>query len=718
MKNFFSKAPANTSQPPPLAKKGTCPIAALRKFFGGETHQEAPAGVPSLTTNQGIPIADNQNSLKAGIGGPTLLEDFVLREKITHFDHERIPERIVHARGSGAHGFFESYGDLSDVTRARFLEAGKKTPVFVRFSTVAGGAGSGDLPRDVRGFSVKFYTEEGNFDLVGNNIPVFFIQDAMKFPDLIHAVKKEPDRGYPEAASAHDTFWDFISLMPESMHMIMWAMSDRTIPRSLRMIQGFGVHTFRLINADGKSTFVKFHWRPLLGCASVLWDEAVKINGADPDFHRRDLYEAIARGDAPEWELGFQLFDQKTADALDFDVLDPTKLIPEEIIPVRYVGKLTLDRNPDNFFAETEQVAFCPANIVPGIDFSNDPLLQGRLFSYLDTQLSRLGGPNFHQIPVNAPRCPMRNFQRDGLRQMTVPKGRVAYEPSSLDNGHVRENPAVGFQTFATKGAPETLDAEKTRRRKETFADHYSQARMFFRSLEAPERRHLINAFTFELSKVESKPVRCRMLGHLHLVDSELGKIVEEMMGMAGQAQFVTPAVPVRDIAPSPAVSLHAQMKETLKGRKVGVLLGDGFDSGILHALQGAVDAEHACLVKVTPKIGGARNRDGLLFEGDMALSGGPSLFFDAVVVLTSDESAAKLATEAAAVDWIRDAFGHLKVVGASESSQPLLNAAGVEPDEGLVVLSAKDVVKEFIAAARRGRIWDREPKLRSLGQR
>lgn len=718
MKNFLSKKPAAPIDAPPVAKKGTCPMAALRKFFGGETHQQAPAAVPSLTTNQGLVVEDNQNSLKAGIGGPTLLEDFVLREKITHFDHERIPERIVHARGSGAHGFFESYGDLSDVTQARFLEPGKKTPVFVRFSTVAGGAGSVDLPRDVRGFAVKFYTEDGNFDLVGNNIPVFFIQDAMKFTDLVHAVKKEPDRGYPEAASAHDTFWDFISLMPESMHMIMWAMSDRTIPRSLRMIQGFGVHTFRFVNAQGESTFVKFHWRPLLGCASVLWDEAVKISGADPDFHRRDLYEAIARGDSPEWELGLQLFDQKTADTFDFDILDPTKLVPEELIPIRYVGKMTLDRNPDNFFAETEQVAFCPANIVPGIDLSNDPLLQGRLFSYLDTQLTRLGGPNFHQIPINAPRCPMRNFQRDGLRQMTVPKGRVAYEPSSLDGGNVRENPALGFRTFPRSENVDVSPGDKTRLRKETFADHYSQARMFFRSLAEPERRHLINALTFELSKVEAKPIRCRMLGHLNLIDPQLGAVVAEAMGMEGQAQFVTPAVPVKDFAPSPAVSLQSQMKETLKGRKVGVLLGDGFDSSLLHQLQGAVEAEQACLVKVTPRIGGAKNSEGILFAGDMALSGGPSIFFDAVAVLGSEDSIAQFAREAAAVDWVRDAFGHLKVIGFSDPSQPLLAAAGVNPDDGVLALTAKETVKAFVTTARRARIWSREPALRSLGQR
>lgn len=691
-------------------------MAALRRFFGGETHQESTAPAAALTTNQGVAIADNQNSLKAGIGGPTLLEDFVLREKITHFDHERIPERIVHARGSGAHGFFESYGSLSDITCAKFLEPGKRTPVFARFSTVAGGAGSGDLPRDVRGFSVKFYTEEGNYDFVGNNIPVFFIQDAMKFPDLIHSVKMEPDRGYPQAASAHDTFWDFCSLMPESMHMLVWAMSDRAIPRSLRMIQGFGIHTFRLVNAEGKSTFVKFHWKPLLGVASVVWDEAVKINGADPDFHRRDLFEAIAAGDAPQWELGFQLFDQATADSLDFDVLDPTKLIPEEIIPVRPVGKMTLDRNPDNFFAETEQVAFCPANVVPGIDFTNDPLLQGRLFSYLDTQLSRLGGPNFHQIPVNAPRCPMRNFQRDGLRQMFVPKGRVSYEPNSLDAGYPRENPAAGFTSFPAKGAPETLDAEKTRRRKDTFADHYSQARMFFRSLSNPEQMHVISAFSFELSKVETKAIRVRMLGHLHLIDEQLAEGVETALGMVGQAQTITPAVEPKELAPSPALSIVAQARATLEGRKIGVLLTDEFDSALLHELQAAVTAEKATLKRIAPKVGGVISQAGNLLEADFALTAAPSIFFDALVVIASEHGGNALSEEAGAVDWMRDAFGHLKVVGWTPGAAPLLKAARVEPDDGVIEIRDKAGVRAFIAMAKNGRVWERETLVRTPG--
>ena len=485
-----------------------------------ETHQTVNTAGNALRTNQGIPISDNQNSLKAGKRGPVLLEDFVLREKITHFDHERIPERIVHARGTGAHGYFQCYKSCADISKAAFLQDPKaKTEVFVRFSTVAGGAGSGDMPRDVRGFAVKFYTQEGNFDLVGNNIPVFFIQDAMKFPDLVHAVKMEADRGFPQAATAHDTFWDFISLTPESMNMVAWIMSDRTIPRSLRMIEGFGVHTYRLINTKGESHFVKFHWRPTIGAQSVIWDEAVKINGADPDFHRRDLWEAIESGNFPEWELGFQVFDQKTADGLDFDVLDPTKIIPEEIIPLRTIGKLVLNRNVDNFFAETEQVAFCPANIVPGIGFSNDPLLQGRLFSYQDTQITRLGGPNFHQIPVNAPRCPFHNQQRDGIHQMEVPKGRANYEPNSIDSNGLRENPVLGYKTF-----PEAIMGEKTNLRTETFADHYSQARQFFNSMTEVEQRHMISALGFELAKVDLVPIRTRVLGHLGLIHPALLK--------------------------------------------------------------------------------------------------------------------------------------------------------------------------------------------------
>ncbi|AQR73006.1 catalase [Sphingomonas sp. LM7] len=684
---------------------------------GGETHQIAGDTVERLTTNQGIPVSDNQNQLKAGARGPVLLEDFVLREKIFHFDHERIPERIVHARGSAAHGYFEAYEDLSDITRADlFSEKGKRTPVFTRFSTVAGGAGSVDTPRDVRGFAVKFYTQQGNWDLVGNNIPVFFIQDAIKFPDLIHSVKMEADKGYPQAASAHDTFWDFVSLMPESTHMIMWAMSDRTIPRSLRTMQGFGIHTFRLVNAEGKSTFVKFHWKPKQGMASTCWDEAVKIAGADPDFQRRDLFEAIDRGDFPEWELGIQAFDEAFADSLPFDVLDPTKIIPEELLPVRPIGRMVLDRYPDNFFAETEQVAYCPANIVPGIDFTNDPLLQGRLFSYLDTQLKRLGSTNFHQLPINAAKCPVMNFQRDGHMQMAVPKGRANYEPNSLDQsdrdpegGGPRECPAQGFTTFAGRDTANE-QGDKLRIRPESFADHYSQARMFFRSLAAPEQAHLASALVFELSKLGLEHVRVRVMANLVNVDPVLAQRVAD--GLAMPLPKASPsAAPVQDMDPSPALRIIEGPLDlaTIDGRAIGILIADGTDKAALDALTGAVKKAGGTPVIVAPKVGGAKLSDGSVQKADLQLQGGPSVLFDAVAILVSEEGCAVLLKEGAAVQFAMDAFGHCKAIGHSEAAKPLLDKAGVEPDDGVVPAD-----KGFVGAAGK-RYWDREPKVRML---
>jgi catalase len=681
---------------------------------GGATHQTAEAAQASLTTNQGVIVADNQNTLKSGGRGPSLLEDFAFREKITHFDHERIPERIVHARGSGAHGYFEVTNPIPNLTRASFLaEKGKKTEVFARFSTVAGGAGAGDLPRDVRGFAVKFYTDEGNFDLVGNNIPVFFIQDAIKFPDLIHSVKMEPDRGYPQDATAHDTFWDFISLLPESMNMVLWIMSDRTIPRSLRMMEGFGIHTFRLVNADGKSTFVKFHWRPTIGSASVIWDEAVKINGADPDFHRRDLYEAIAKGAFPEWEFGVQAFDEEQAASFDFDILDATKIIPEEVIPIEVVGRMVLDRNPVNFFAETEQAAFHPGHVVPGIDFTNDPLLQGRLFSYTDTQISRLGGANFHELPINRPRCPMRNLQRDGMRRMDAVPGRVAYEPNSLDPSGPRENPQRGFRTFAAQeGEGET--GQKLRLRPESFADHYSQARQFYRSMSAPEQRHIQNAFAFELSEVETPVIRSRMLGHLALVEEALAHAVETAIGMEGQRAEITPyQVPI-DLEPSPALSLVGKAKPTLKGRKIGALVTDGADGDRLDALRDALEKEGAELAIVAPKIGGVRLKAGKHLAADMALSGAPSVFFDAVAIFASAEGIKPLLKNSAAIDWVRDAFGHLKVIGHTAAAKPMFTKAGLadDLDEGVIELDARASVRQYIEAAKQQRVWDREAHL------
>ncbi|MDQ7759089.1 catalase [Xanthomonas sontii] len=680
---------------------------ADQRGHGDELHQQAGGTHPPLTTNQGIPVADNQNSLRATPRGPTLLEDFILREKITHFDHERIPERIVHARGSAAHGYFELTKSLAKYTTASLLtEVGVKTPMFTRFSTVAGGAGSVDTPRDVRGFAVKFYTKEGNWDLVGNNIPVFFIQDALKFPDLIHAVKMEPDRGFPQAASAHDTFWDFVSLMPESLHMIMWAMSDRTIPRSLRMMEGFGIHSFRLLDAEGRSTFVKFHWRPKLGLQSTIWDEAVKLAGADPDFHRRDLFEAIERGDFPEWELGVQLFTQEQADTFPFDHLDATKLIPEELVPLQIVGRMVLDRWPDNFFAETEQVAYCPANIVPGIDFSNDPLLQGRLFSYLDTQLSRLGGPNFHQLPINAPKCPFANMQRDGHMQMGVPKGRVAYEPSSLQADSPRET-ARGFVSHRTQ--PD--DGAKGRVRAESFADHYSQARMFYRSQTQPEQAHVASALVFELSKVDTAHVREAVVGHLRHVDPKLAQRVADGLGLDKLPPAPPAAVAPQDLPLSPALQLIGRMKPTLQGRAIGILIDEGSDAKLVRDLRKAATDAGAAVKIVAPKLGGAVLSDGKRLAADGQLAGTPSFVFDAVAVVLSAEAGKRLSKESAAIDFVSNAFAHLKAIAADAGAQPLLKAGNVQKDAGVVEASDN---KGFVTAAKT-RQWSREPKLRLL---
>ncbi|WP_088182943.1 catalase [Sphingobium sp. Z007] len=681
---------------------------------GGETHQiaeSADAGA-ILTTNQGIAISDNQNSLKSGARGPTLLEDFVLREKIFHFDHERIPERIVHARGSGAHGYFEATDDISDLSKAALFRKGERTEVFVRFSTVAGGAGSVDTPRDVRGFAVKFYTSEGNWDLVGNNIPVFFIQDAIKFPDLVHAVKMEADRGYPQAGSAHDTFWDWASLMPETTHMLMWAMSDRTLPRSLRMMEGFGVHTFLLVNEAGETHFVKFHWKPKLGLQSTIWDEALKLQAADNDYHRRDLFEAIDTGDFPEWELGIQVFDKAFADAQPYDVLDATKLIPEEDVPVRIIGRMVLDRNVDNFFAETEQVAFCPANIVPGIDFSNDPLLQGRLFSYLDTQKSRLGTANFHQIPVNAPRCPFQNFQRDGQMQMTVPKGRANYEPNSLaahgEEAGPRESPTRGFAT-STAFSGEDEEGEKLRIRAESFADHFSQARLFYRSQTQSEQAHIASSFVFELSKVGLlDQVPPRMVANLRNVDEDLAKRVAAGLGIA-LPKAAQPAKEPVDMTPSDALSIQKNMKPMLEGRAVGILIADGTDAGELDALIARIEKAKGKAVVVAPKVGGAKLSDGSQRKADGQLAGSPSQIFDAIAIILSPEGCDALLKEGAAVEFAMNAFGHLKAIGASEAAQPLLDKGGVVADEGVTGLDDM-----FIKAASQ-RFYAREPSLRTL---
>jgi catalase len=690
--------------------------SALNAGNGGETHQIADADHPVLTTNHGTPISDNQNQLKAGARGPVLLEDEVYREKINHFDHERIPERIVHARGSAAHGYFECTESLADITVADlFQKKGQRTEVFTRFSTVAGGAGSVDTPRDVRGFAVKFYTRQGNWDLVGNNIPVFFIQDAIKFPDLIHAAKMEADRGYPQAATAHDTFWDFISLMPESTHMIMWAMSDRTLPRTFANMEGFGVHTFRFINKEGKSTFVKFHWKPKAGLASTIWDETVKIAGADPDFQRRNLFESIDRGDFPTWELGVQLFDEEFANSQPYDVLDATKIIPEEVLPVKIVGRMVLDRYPDNFFAETEQAAFVPSHVVPGIGFSNDPLLQGRLFSYTDTQLSRLGSVNFHQLPINSAKgrtaaagCPFMNQQRDGHMQMAVPKGRANYEPNSLaragEEAGAREDPEGGYKTF-----PSEEQGQKLRIRPESFADHYSQARLFFRSMDPAEQAHIASALVFELSKVSLEHIRIAVMANLRNVDESLAQRVAD--GLAMDLPEASPtAAPVIDMDPSPALRIirGPLEKHTLEGRTVGILIADGTDAAALAALTSGIAAAGGVAKLIAPKVGKVPLSDGSFVAADAQLFGQPSVTVDACAVILSEAACAKLVKEGAAVQWVMDAFGHLKAIGANDAAKPLLDKAGVEADEGVTDLAG------FVEAAKK-RYWDREPNVRTL---
>jgi catalase len=683
----------------------------LSRGAGGELHQFAQGETPVLTTAQGGPVSDDQNSLKVGPRGPTLMEDIHFREKIFHFDHERIPERVVHARGYGAHGFFENYKPLSKYTRADlFQRAGERTPAFVRFSTVAGSKGSFDLARDVRGFAVKLYTQEGNWDIVGNNIPVFFIQDAIKFPDIIHAVKEEPDRAFPQAQSAHDNFWDFISLTPESMHMIMWVMSDRALPRSFRFMEGFGVHTFRLVNAKNESTFVKFHWKPKLGLQSVLWNEAVKINGADPDFHRRDLWTAIQTGNFPEWELQFQLFDQAFADSFEFDVLDPTKLIPEEMLPPIPVGRLVLDRMPDNFFAETEQVAFMTQNVPPGVDFSNDPLLQGRNFSYLDTQLKRLGSPNFTHIPINAPKCPFHHFQQDGHMAMRNPVGHVNYQPNSFGEGP-RESPDRGFPSFA-----DVEQGAKRRLRAESFADHYSQARQFFISQTRGEQHHIAAALTFELSKVKTPVIRERMVSHLLNIDETLASKVGEALGLKAMPKPADAAMPTRqDLKAAPSLSIVEKGPQRFEGRKLGILVTDGTDAAILKALKAALAKEGATFEIIAPKVGGAKASDGSWIEADQMIDGGPSVLYDAVALLPAKAAMADLVQESTARDFVADAFAHCKFIGYVEAVTPLFEKAGIADslDDGCILLgSAKDVAG-FIGELGKLRLWGREPSVK-----
>ncbi|HEY9091834.1 catalase [Parasphingorhabdus sp.] len=675
----------------------------------GETHQTTKDADQTLTSAQGAPIADDQNWLTAGARGPQLLEDHIAREKIFHFDHERIPERVVHARGYGIRGHFELTEAIPELSSADiFQRVGEKTPLFCRFSTVAGNKGSFDLARDVRGFAVKMYTKEGNWDLVGNNIPVFFIQDAIKFPDLVHAVKEAPDRGFPQAQSAHDNFWDFISLTPEAIHMVLWQMSDRTIPRSFRFMEGFGVHSFRLINSEGKSHYVKYHWKPRQGLQSVIWNEAVKINGADPDFHRRDMWDAINMGDFPEWDLGIQVFDDEFADSFDFDILDPTKIIPEEQVPVRIIGKMVLDNNVDNFFAETEQVAFCTQNIVPGMDFTNDPLLQGRNFSYLDTQLKRLGSPNFTHIPVNAPHCPVRHFQQDGHMATVNPKGRINYEPNSWDRDeqNPRENPERGFKSF-----PEEISGTKGRQRSESFADHYSQARQFYVSQTPLEQTHIADAFIFELSKCEHPAIRERVVSHLRNVYEDLAQQVSEGLGLDKLPKPAKAArEPITDLKPSPALSIIKNGPASFKGRKLGIYIADGGNAKLVEALQGAVKNTGATYEIIAPHIGGAKLSDGKLMPADQKIDGGPSVLYDAVAILMSKKTATKLASDKPSQDFISDAFAHAKFIAYDANSRAILEevVGSDKLDEGCVELSNDQDAQDFIDSCAELRFWDR----------
>jgi catalase len=683
---------------------------AVELGTGGETHQRA-IDDHELTTQQGTPIADDQNSLRVGPRGPALLEDFHFREKLFHFDHERIPERVVNARGYGAHGFFETYDSLADVTSADlFQRAGEVTPAFVRFSTTMGSRGSFDLARDVRGFAVKLYTQRGNWDLVGSSIPVFFIQDPIKFPDFVHAAKPAPDRDFPQAQSAHDNFWDFVSLMPESMHMVLWLMSDRGIPRSFRFMEGFGVHTFRLVNQAGVSTFVKFHWKPKLGVQSVLWNEAVKINGADPDFHRRDLWDAIEAGDFPEWELGLQLFGADTAALLPFDVLDPTKLITEEQVPIRRVGRLVLDRNVKNAFAETEQAAFATQNIVPGIEFSNDPILQGRNFAYLDAQVKRLGSPNFTQLPINAPQCPFRHFQQDGSMALFNPNGRANYTPNSWNGGRVAAETQSGFSSYA-----ENVSGAKVRERPESFADHYNQARQFYLSQTPLERQHIAAALVFELSKVETQAIRSRVVAHLLNIDDRLAMNVAEGLRLDALPAAATRVVPERsDLPESPSLSIIRSAPRTFTGRRLGVLVTDGVDAGFLRQLETEFNELGATVELVAPAIGGIKSEDGAWIEAGKTLATAPSVLYDAVAIAVAPQASKEIAKNQLACAFVADAYVHCKFIAFTADARPLLERAlaGSPLDGGCKQVETGIAAGQFAAQCAQLRFWSREPVL------
>ncbi|HYE39132.1 MAG TPA: catalase [Ramlibacter sp.] len=675
-----------------------------------------------LTTNQGVVLPDNHNSLKAGMRGPSLLQDFILREKLAHFGHERIPERVVYARGAAAHGYFELTRPLVEYTRADFLqEVGSRTPVFVRFSNLIGSRGSADTVRDVRGFAVKFYTREGNYDLVGNNMPVAFVQDAMKFPDLVHALKPEPHHEMPQASSAHDTFWDFMSLMPESSHALLWLMSDRGLPRSYRMMDGFGVHTFRLVNARGVAHFVKFHWRPKLGRHALCWDEAQKIAGRDPDFLRRDLWEAIERGDLPEWEFGLQLVDEARAAKLGIDLLDATKLLPEELVPILWCGKLVLTRNPDNYFAETEQVAFHPGHVVPGIDFTNDPLLQGRLAAYTDTQLARLGGPNHHELPINRGVCPVHNFQRGGAHRVGIAKGRVSYEPNTLASGSEFrvDGGEQGFQTYA-----EDNESPKLRRRSPSFDDHFSQATLFWNSQGATEKEHLIAAFQYELSRVETPAVRQRVVDNLAHVDAKLARKIAEPLGIgapdaraaAGQAGFREPqGKPPVELAPSLSMETSGAGIQT---RRVAVLMAPGVELGAYKVVQQALLEAGATTRVVAAHLGFVPSSSGQQVGVDHTFATMPSVMFDAVLVPGGAAAAQALMKDGLAVHFVLEAYRHCKPLCLIGESAEILRNAGLLPPDGPppagVLIGSNEpttrvqMAQDFIADIGKHRQWAR----------
>lgn len=691
-----------------------------RKVEALEQHREHPEDT-RLTTNQGVLVTHTDDSLKAGERGPTLMEDFHLREKMMHFDHERIPERVVHARGSAAHGYFECYENFSDLTKAGLLtDPSRKTPVFVRFSTVVGFRGSADTVRDVRGFATKFYTDEGNWDLVANNMPVFFIQDGVKFPDLVHAIKPEPDHEMPQASAAHDNFWDFISLMPESMHMIMWVLSDRALPRSYAAMEGFGVHTFRFINAQGTPRFVKFHWKPTRAVASLTWDETQKIAGKDPDFNRRDLWEMIERGDYPEFELGVQVVEEADEHRFDFDLLDPTKIIPEELVPVRPLGKMVLNRNPDNFFAETEQVAFHPGHVVPGIDFTNDPLLQGRLFSYLDTQLLRLGGPNFHEIPINRPLAPVHNNQRDGFMRQTINTGKAPYAPNARAGGCPMLTPE-GMGGYAHH--MQRVEGHKIRARSESFKDHYTQAAMFYRSLSEPERRHLIKAAQFELGKVSDPEIRSRVLAHFARIDAGLVRATADGVGVP-----VPAGEPVGEVATSPALSMESETnraKRSARGMKIAAVVSEGFDCSVLDAIKEAAEAQGAVVETVGTKLGVVRSGRDKPEEVKKTFSTTHSVLYDAVCMPGGDRAVATLKPSQPAADFFQNAYAHAKAVclaGAAldatarwtpdleDSAKP--RGPGVASVHGVVMQregDAADLAGAFLEAVAQYRHWGRE---------